>query len=328
MNIVVTGCSGYIGSVLVGMLLRKGYRVLGIDNFFHQNVHGIVPYLGDSNFKFLQGDVQDEHVAETIARVADVVIPLAALVGAPLCEKDEHHVRWANSTNSWAISNVVGKLSRNQRVIYPNTNSGYGQTDGESEVTESDPLSPISVYGQTKCEGEESVLSHENGVSMRLATVFGVSPRMRFDLMVNDFTLKLHQIRSTLRSPMRNTYVPLCIFEPQFKRNFVHVHDVCRAFLHMIERWDLTGAYNLGHPKANLTKMQLALAICEALELPSDVVQVGDGVDPDKRNYIVSNERILNTGFIFARDLQDGVLEIANYLDSCPASATATMRNV
>jgi nucleoside-diphosphate-sugar epimerase len=186
--------------------------------------------VGDANFEFRAADVFSTVVDEAL-RKADVVIPLAALVGAPLCEKDKPRPGSQPSRRRRHRPPTVPQGSWS----YPNTNSGYGQTDGTSFVTEDDPLTPISVYGETKCAAEKAVLDHPNGIAFRLATVFGAfSPRMRLDLMVNDFTYRLCELKRVLDRPGRNAYAPLSIFEPHFKRNFVGVQDVCRAFVHML----------------------------------------------------------------------------------------------
>jgi len=332
-NVLVTGCCGYIGSVLVGQLLNAGCRVIGVDNLFYKNGYAVLPYLGHERFQFFRMDVQDTRNLAFLAEQCDVIIPLAAMVGAPICEKDEHHIRWATSINSWSITDLVESLSPNQRVIYPNTNSGYGQTEGDRYVTEHDLLAPISVYGKTKCEGEKAVLNHPNGVSLRLATVFGASPRMRMDLMVNDFTWRLFNIRHRLNLResgktigTTKADVQLSIYEPHFKRNFVHVRDVCNAFLFMLGRHHLRGPYNLGLPTANLTKMELAHAICDILGLDRRVVVVGNGEDPDKRNYLVSNEKILSTGFLFKHTLEMGVREVETVCSTC-STQLGDMRN-
>jgi nucleoside-diphosphate-sugar epimerase len=181
-TVLVTGCAGYIGSVLVGRLLAANYRVIGVDNLRYQNGPALFQYVGNPNFEFHLGSVTSVGGIIKLADKADAVIPLAALVGAPIC--DEHHEA-AEKINRDAVVDMVRGLSPNHTVIYPNTNSGYGQTDGTSFVTEEDPLNPISLYGRTKCDAEKAVLDHPRGTSLRLATVFGVSPRMRTDLMVN-----------------------------------------------------------------------------------------------------------------------------------------------
>jgi nucleoside-diphosphate-sugar epimerase len=211
--------------------------------------------------------------------------------------------------NEDSIVGLIKTLSPHQRVVYPNTNSGYGQTDGTSQVTENDPVNPISCYGLTKCAAEKAVLEHPNSVCFRLATVFGVSPRMRLDLLVNDFTYKISHFDAK----------PFQLFEPHFKRNFVGVRDVSRAFMFMLG-YDYTGVYNLGLPTANLSKIELAHRICHVLNVPKEAVYIGKGKDPDQRNYIVSNDKILSTGFKFRHELDDGIREVARL---CPLLSPA-----
>jgi len=317
-KILVTGCAGYVGSVLVGRLLDWGYTVVGVDKLMFNNGPALLPYLGHPCFEFHELDVQDTLPVSGLAAECDVVIPLAALVGAPLCDKDGRHNEMAHAVNYWAVKNLVKGLSHHQLVIYPNTNSGYGTTEGTRACTEDDQLAPISTYGWTKGEGEKAVLDHPKGVSFRLATVFGASPRMRLDLMVNDFTVKLKRDKS------------ISIFEPHFMRNFVGVQDVACAFIHAIQRPKRVapGAYNLGLPDANLTKMQLAHEVCDVLGLPLSAATVGAGEDPDKRNYLVSNDKILATGFRFGHRLVDGIREVATVYDTHTPAQLAQMRNV
>lgn len=309
-KIVVTGCAGYIGSVLVGHLLKSGCRVVGIDSLLFHNGPALFNYLGNPNFEFHRMDVRNPEIEGLYAK-ADGIIPLAALVGAPLCQSNHAEAR---EVNFEAIAKLCRTASKQQRIIYPNTNSGYGQTDGESEVTENDPLNPISVYGKTKCDAEKAVLDHPNSVVLRLATVFGASPRMRMDLMVNDFVRRIYD---TIWAPAL-----LQIYEPHFKRNFVGVQDVARAFSFMLPRQQLRGVFNLGLPSANLTKIELAYRICDVLGVSREGVSVGKGKDPDQRNYIVSNAKILSTGFSFVHELDRGIREVAKV---CGMSSTEQM---
>lgn len=305
MKVLVTGCAGYIGSVLVDFLLKQRYTVIGVDNLIYNNGSALFGYVGHPLFEFHRLSVCEEEKIFKLAAEADVIIPLAAIVGAPACDKKGYMAR---VTNHYAVANLVKTLSNFQTVIYPNTNSGYGQTDGESFCTEEDKLTPISLYAVTKCDAEQAVLSHPRGASLRLATVFGVSPRPRLDLMVNDFTSKLVAIREGRKSG-GFPYNSLRVFDPHFRRNFVHVRDVCRAFIHVM-KLDLTGAYNVGLPAANLTKMELAHKVCDVIGLDRGAVGVGEGEDPDQRNYLVSVEKLYNTYFRCAHGLDEGIREI------------------
>ena len=316
-RILVTGCAGYIGSTLVGHLLKARCRVIGVDNLMFDNGSALLPFLGDPNFEFFNGDVTDSALMVSLVRYCDSIVPLAAIVGAPLCDREPS---LAKAVNYEAIKTIVAAASPDQRIVYPNTNSGYGQTDGNSFVTEEDPLTPISVYGRTKCDAEKVVLDHPNSATLRLATVFGASPRMRMDLMVNDFTGRIYALKQTGGS--------FSIFEPHFKRNFVGVQDVARAFLFMLMNSWHKGAYNLGLPTANLTKMELALRICDVLGVSREVVKVGDGKDPDQRNYLVSNDKILSAGFEFRHDLETGIREVAQVVSLLPAEQVKKMRNI
>lgn len=298
-RVLVTGAAGYIGSLLCQRLLRDGFKVMGMDTFLYQNEQAMLHLLGDSNFTLIEHDVRNLQGMRSFIRQADVVMPLAGIVGAPVCDRAP---RWAWSVNRDAVAGLVRELSSSQRVVYPNTNSGYGQTDGKNQVTEDDPLTPVSIYGQSKVEAEKTVLDHPLGVSLRLATVFGPSPRMRFDLMVNDFTQVLARGGT------------LWIYEPHFKRNFVHVRDVARAFVHMACDYRLTGAFNVGLPDANLSKLDLAHAIASCLNIDPACVRIGEGQDPDKRNYLVSNDKLLATGFTFHHSLAQGVRDVAQMI--------------
>lgn len=326
-TVLLTGCAGYIGSVLIGHLLKANCHVIGVDNLMYGNGQALLGYVGHKDFEFHLTDVRDSESVSRLATRCDVVIPLAALVGAPLCETDKSV---AADINFLAVAKLVGTLSGKQLIVLPNTNSGYGQTDGTSFVNEEDELVPISVYGYTKCAAERSVLDHPNGISFRLATVFGASPRMRLDLMVNDFTYQLCHIkreRTEKRWLTAHAMPKLKIFEPHFKRNFVGVQDVCRAFVHMLTYTGPRGAFNLGLPTANLTKMELAHKICDVIGLSREAVIAGDGRDPDQRNYLVSNDKVLRTGFEFKHSLEDGIREVATIAGMITAEQAQTMRN-
>jgi nucleoside-diphosphate-sugar epimerase len=226
----------------------------------------------------------------------DVLIPLAALVGAPLCARDPDA---ACSVNVGAVQLLLSLRSKEQWVIFPNTNSGYGLGQDAAECTEETPLRPISLYGRTKCEAEQFVLEAGNSIAFRLATVFGVSPRMRLDLLVNDFTYRA----------VTDGFVVL--FEAHFKRNYIHVRDVAHAFLHSIDNFSAMRGepYNVGLSDANLSKQEL----CEHIKqhVPGfHFVEAALGEDPDKRNYIVSNAKLEATGFQPRHSLDDGINEL------------------
>jgi nucleoside-diphosphate-sugar epimerase len=314
-NVLVTGCAGYIGTTLCASLLKQGHTVIGVDNLMFGGYQkaALLPLLCDHNFHFYQHDVRDDMAMNFIASKVDVVIPLAAWVGAPMCARDPIQ---ATEVNWGAVDSLVRSLSKEQRVIFPNTNSGYGETDGSRFCTEEDPLNPISIYGISKCDAEKSVLDHPNSVVFRLATVFGGSPRMRFDLMVNDFAEKLYRTGK------------LEVFDPDFKRNFVGVKDVARAFIYAMCNHELNGVYNLGYPAANLTKIELAHKIACELNLSRESVTVGSGHDPDRRNYLVSNKKILDEGFEFKHTLEQGIKEVENICWVFKDNETRCMRNV
>jgi len=293
MKVLVTGGSGYIGSVLVPFLLEKGCEVTVLDNLMYGQT-SLLGVAGHPNFKFIHGDVINRDILVEVCKNKDVIIPLAALVGAPLCRNNE---KLAWDINCMHVITILDNKDEGCKVIYPNTNSGYGIGD-EGFVDEDSPLNPLSVYGETKIEAEEEVL-FEQGVVFRLATVFGASPRMRNDLLVNDFTLKACKDRC------------LVLFEQHFRRNYIHVKDVCEAFWHGIQNYEtMKGqAYNLGLSTANLTKGQLAEKIKN--HLPDTVIINSEiGSDPDKRDYIVSNDKLEATGWKPKYTLDDGIREI------------------
>lgn len=295
MRILVTGGAGYIGSILVPALLDAGHKVMVVDNFRY----GQAPlnYLcADPSFDVVRGDARDQEVMEPAIALADVVIPLAALVGAPLCDAD-----WiaAESTNTGGVLLALKLMSPNQRMIIPITNSGYGVGEHGKECTEDTPMRPISLYGQTKVAAEVAALTRGNAISLRLATVFGMSPRMRIDLLVNDFVWRAVTDRVVV------------LFEAHFRRNYIHVFDVARAFLHAIDNFDemKNRPYNVGLSDANLSKLEL----CERIKqhVPSFYfAEAPIGEDPDKRDYVVSNARLEATGFSPAYSLDDGIAEL------------------
>jgi nucleoside-diphosphate-sugar epimerase len=309
-RVVVTGAAGYLGSVLCQHLLQAGHKVLAVDNLTYGQP-SLNHLCADPNFDFRRGDVRDEELIREVIRSADVLIPLAAVVGAPACDENP----WgARAVNLHAVELINKLRSSNQLVILPNTNSGYGTGTGATYCTEETPLEPISLYGKTKCQAERIVLDSPNSISLRLATVFGMSPRMRLDLLVNHFVYAAV------------TNGDICIFEKDFKRNYVHVRDVADCFVHCIENSQtMVGRpYNLGLNSANLSKEELAVKVKEYV--PSFYYHFATvGSDPDKRNYVVSNDRLREAGFEAKRSIDDGIQEL---LKGYRAMPRARMKNI
>jgi len=294
-NILVTGGAGYLGSTMVPDLLKAGHKVTVLDNFmFKQNSLNHVCH--DQNFNVVKGDIRVKSVIAPLMKKADVIIPLAALVGAPMCTLDPVG---ATTVNHDAISLMIKLLSKEQIVLMPTTNSAYGTGDENNFCTEESPLRPISQYAIEKVGIEKELMQHENTVSFRLATVFGMSPRMRIDLLVNDFIYRAVYDRFVV------------LFESHFKRNYVHVRDVSRVFQHALNNYDkMKGqVYNVGLTDANISKWEL----CEHIQkqCPDFVfIEAQVGKDPDQRNYIVSNSKIEATGFKTSVSLDAGISEL------------------
>lgn len=295
MKILVTGGAGYIGSILVPTLLARGDSVTVLDRF-ELHGHSLADCCRYEGFTPIKGDARDTSLLDKLVPKHDIVIPLAALVGAPICAQDPIG---ATTLNRDAIISIVQRLSKGQKLVYPVTNSGYGVGEKDAFCTEESPLKPISIYGVTKVEAEQAVLDSGNGVTVRLATVFGMAPKMRIDLLVNDFTLRAVKDRAVV------------IFEGHFRRNFIHVRDVVKAFLHALDNYDrMNGqAYNVGLSEANLSKLQLCAKIKE--HVPGfTYLEAPVGEDPDKRDYIVSNEKIEATGWAPDWSLDRGIAEL------------------
>jgi nucleoside-diphosphate-sugar epimerase len=294
-RIAVTGGAGYLGSVLVPELLAAGNHVTVLDNFMYRQ-NSLAHVCHHPALEIVNGDIRMEETITRCIRSADVVIPLAAYVGAPLCKKDPVG---ATTTNRDAILMMLRHISKQQAVLMPTTNSAYGSGDRNNMCTEESPLTPISQYAIEKVEVEKALMQHPNAVSLRLATVFGMSPRMRIDLLVNDFTYRAVTDRFVV------------LFESHFKRNYIHVRDVARVFLHAIDRLgDMRGQiYNVGLSEANLSKKEL----CETIrkQVPEfTYVEAPIGKDPDQRNYIVSNAKIEATGYKPKVSLEAGITEL------------------
>ena len=294
-HILVTGGAGYIGSILCEHLVDAGYQVTAVDNLMYDQ-HSLFHLCANPRFDFVLGDVRDEGLMRCVVKEADVLIPLAAIVGAPACDRDP----WlARSVNLEAVRLLKRLRSPRQLVVFPNTNSGYGTSSGDVFCTEDTPQEPISLYGQTKVQAETELLDSTNAITLRLATVFGISPRMRVDLLVNHFVY----------AAVTDGYI--VIFEKDFKRNYIHIRDVADCFVHCIEHADrMVGRpYNLGLDAANLSKEELALKIKEYV--PNFRIHFSEvGSDPDKRNYIVSNQRLREAGFEARRSLDEGIKEL------------------
>ena len=281
-KILVTGGAGYIGSILVPHLLQRGYQVVVIDNFMYNQI-SLLDCCHNKNLTIIRGDARDRDLISGQLKEVDVIFPLACLTGAPLCSKDPIG---AKNTNFDAVKMILDLRGKEQTLLFPTTNSGYGIGEAGICCTEETPLRPISLYGKLKVEIEKIILDSGNSITLRLATVFGISPRMRLDLLVNDFTYRAVNDRF------------LVLFEAHFKRNYLHVRDVARAFIHCLENFDemKDKPYNVGLSDANLSKWEL----CEEIKkhVPDFYfVEAPVGEDPDKRDYIVSNAKIEATGF-------------------------------
>ena len=295
LKILVSGAAGYLGSILCEHLLAAGHSVLAVDNLSHGQ-DGPLHLCAHPSFEFVRGDCRDEVLMAPLVKRCDAIIPLAAIVGAPACDRDPGAAR---STNLEAVRLLNRLRSPAQLIVFPTTNSGYGSKTGDVYCTEETPLEPISLYGQTKSDAEADLLASPNTITFRLATVFGMSSRMRLDLLVNHF----------VHAAVTDGY--LVIFEKDFKRNYVHIRDVADGFVFGLANSSrMVGRpYNLGLDEANLSKEQLALKIKD--HVPRFLAHFAEvGSDPDKRNYIVSNQRLREAGFAAKRSLDDGIREL------------------
>ena len=302
MNILITGGAGYIGSELISHFVKEN-KVTVLDNLMYSK-DSLLRYSQEKNFNFIKGDVRDNNLLKDCLKKADVIIPLAALVGFPLCDQDP---RAAQEINHDCNTFIAKNKSKDQIVIYPCTNSGYGVTDEGQICTEESPLNPVSLYGITKVAAETDFKNVQNHVTFRLATVYGPSSRMRTDLLVNNFVLKAKKERV------------LVLYECKFMRNYVHIQDVCRAFKFVLDNWNSckNQTYNVGNDDLNMNKLQLAEKIKE--HLPLEIIQAEFNSDPDVRDYIVSSKKIYDKGYSCKYDLNDGIeqlVKVYNMIDA------------
>ena len=294
MKILITGGAGYLGSVLVPKLLNEGHKVTVYDNLLYNQL-SLLNVCNDKNFDFIHGDVREHKTLREQVSKHDVIIPLAAIVGFPACDRD---INLATAVNFQQIQDIVSNISTQQMLLYPNSNSGYGSKDN-GVCTEKDRLTPISHYGHTKCDAENYIKSFSNGIIFRLATVFGMSPRMRLDLLVNEFVYKA----------LTDRY--LVLFERKAVRNYIHIQDIANVFSFMIKNYDKYNGeiYNVGLSDANLSKEELVNKIKE--HIGDFAVSYSEYYeDPDKRNYIISNEKIESTGWKPKHSLDSGIEEL------------------
>lgn len=321
MRVLVTGGLGYIGQVLIQHLLEQGWKVIIVDNCFHgqKTTHNL---LSNPNIEYYHADARDKIGIKNVTSTCDTLVLLHALVGAPLCERN---VELAREVNTDSIKMICQLSSPNQFIVFPNTNSGYGTTPKGVTCTEDTPLNAISIYGQTKNEAETIVRERGNSIVFRLATVFGFSPRMRLDLMVNDLAYQAYFNRR------------LEIFLPNARRNFISVQDVSRAFVFAIKNPQLRDSvFNLGLDSANMTKIQLANYIDHFLRNSYNIevdVTVGNGTDSDQRDYVVSNQALHSAGFHAEFSLESGLHDLVKFFQTLPynrkerEAAVRNMRN-
>lgn len=295
MKILVTGGAGYIGAILVPELLKKEHEVIVVDSLMYQQT-SLLDVCFHSKLSLIRGDVRDDRILKNLISKVDAILPLACLTGAPICERE---AAAAKAINYDAIQKILAMKSRDQILIFPSTNSGYGVGEKDVYCDEDSPMRPISLYARLKVDIEEILLERGDCVTMRFATVFGASPRMRLDLLVNDFTYRAVTDRF------------IVLFEPHFKRNYLHIRDAAAAFVHALDHYEsMKGRpYNVGISNANLSKWEL----CELIKKHVSefyFVAAEIGGDPDKRNYIVSNARMESTGFKTAIGIDQGIQEL------------------
>ena len=293
MNILITGGAGYIGSELVNFLLKSGHSVVVADTLDYEPT-SLLRYCSNENFKFVKLDIRRTDLLKDLMSKSDVIIPLACLVGFPVCEERPNEAVEINyKVNKWIADNK----STNQIVIYPCTNSGYGSSEN-GVCTEESPMNPISIYGKTKVDAEKAYQDTEGCCTLRLATVFGPSTRPRTDLLVNNFVLKAIKDRV------------LVLYECEFMRNYVHIWDICRVYNFILDNWDkcLNETFNIGNDNINMNKLQLAEKISE--HIPLEIIKAEFTQDPDKRDYEVSSQKIYNLGFECKYNLDDGIRQL------------------
>jgi len=299
MRVLITGGAGYIGSELTDYLLRDGHEVSCLDTLMYDTT-SLLRYISHPKFKFIKGDVRNRKLLNSCLADADIIIPLAALVGFPLCRDNPEE---AKEINHEVNARIAKNKSKDQMVIYPCTNSGYGVGERGSFCTEESPLNPISLYGKTKVAGEQEYRNVENHITFRLATVFGPSSRMRTDLLVNNFVLKALDEKV------------LVLYECEFMRNYVHLHDICRSFRFVIDNWEKckNETYNVGNDSLNMNKLQLAETIQK--HIPLEIIRAEFTEDLDKRDYIVSSEKFYSMGFKCENDLDLGIQQLVKAYD-------------
>lgn len=308
-HVLVTGAAGYLGAVLVPRLLEAGWRVTALDSFLygHGGQGALLDVCASRDLEIVRGDARDRALMRRLLKGADAVLPLACLTGAPICARDP----WAaREVNLDAVRMLLRLKSPRQRVLYPTTNSGYGVGARGRFCTERTPLKPVSLYGRLKVEAERAVLDAPNSLTFRFATLFGISPRMRLDLLVNDFVWRA----------VHDGFVVL--FEARFRRNFLHVRDAAKAFVHALGRFEAMkgGPYNAGLSSANLSKRALCREIQRAV--PRFVfTEARVGEDPDKRDYVVSNAKLEAAGWRPDHTLQDGIRELVKGYRALPRRA-------
>jgi nucleoside-diphosphate-sugar epimerase len=316
MKILITGGAGYLGSVMTKNLLDLGHEITVLDSLLFKQISPLT-YTNNKKYNFIYGDVRNKELLTKLVKSHDVIIPLAAIVGFPACKSDPKSA-WDINHNQ--IIDIVEIISKDQLILYPNTNSGYGVGynigENQSECTEESSLKPISVYGESKCASEKLLLDSTSSVCFRLATVFGSSPRMRTDLLVNEFVYKA----------MTDKYI--VVFEKHFKRNFIHIQDVANVFTHALNNYDSMkgNVYNVGLSDANLNKEELLEKI--KLYVPDFAITYSDFYeDPDKRDYIVSNKKIESTGWLPNYTLDDGIQELIKSYQVLIPRMTSEFRN-